>query len=218
MMGPRTFITDRSGSSAAEFAMVLPAVLLGLFAIIDAGGYAWAFNKAEKATQVGARWAAVTDMVPSGLATYDFAIDGGVLQGEPVPLSKFPGISCISTSTAGSSVTCTYLPGGTPSWSISTVAADATTFRAIVDQMRRVKQNVGYTNVEVIYQNSGLGFSGNPDSATVVRPDISPIITVKLRNMTYRPGTLFVLGTAVPLPSASYSLTMEDGQGTIGYH
>jgi Flp pilus assembly protein TadG len=58
---------DRSGSSAAEFALVLPLLILLLFGIIDGGRYLWEVNKAEKATQVGARVAVVTDVLETGL-------------------------------------------------------------------------------------------------------------------------------------------------------
>lgn len=203
----RSFASDTRGSSAAEFALVLPAFLMLLFAIFDAGGYAWSFNKAEKATQIGARWAAVTDMVPSGVANYSFAASGGITQGITVPTTSFNKVSCTSTSTTGTTVTCTFDPNSLPS------GTNAATFRAIVDQMRRVKQDLGYTNVQVVYQNSGLGFAGDPNG-----PDVAPVITVRLINMRYRPFTFMIFGGSVPLPSASYSMTMEDGQGAAGYY
>ena len=55
---------DRSGAGAAEFALVLPLFLMFLLGIIDAGRYMWEHNRAEKATQMGTRYAVVTDMVP----------------------------------------------------------------------------------------------------------------------------------------------------------
>ena len=69
---PRRFLRDQDGASAAEFAMVLPLALLFLFGIIDAGRFMWEFNRAEKATQMGTRYAAVTNMVPSTLASTSF--------------------------------------------------------------------------------------------------------------------------------------------------
>ena len=44
--------------------MVLPLLLLFIFGIIDVGRLMWTWNRAEKATQMGARFAVVTDMVP----------------------------------------------------------------------------------------------------------------------------------------------------------
>ena len=49
----------------AEFALVLPVALLFLLGIVDAGRYLYEVNQLEKATQMGARFAVVTDPVAS---------------------------------------------------------------------------------------------------------------------------------------------------------
>src|SRR3546814_6468170 len=67
-----------SGATAAEFAMVLPLILIFLLGIIDVGRLMWTWNRAEKATQMGVRFAVVADMVPGNLAAYDFALQGGI--------------------------------------------------------------------------------------------------------------------------------------------
>lgn len=204
----RLALKDCSGASAAEFALVLPVVIFILLAIIDVGRFAWAFNQAEKATQVGARWAAVTDLVPSDLATYSFATSGGIPQGTTVPASSFPGISCQSN---GTTVSCTCASGGTCNFGTT---ADTTAFRNIVVRMKTIKADIGETNVVVNYRNSGLGYAGDPNG-----PDVAPFINVRLRDMTFRPLSLLVFGVAsLPMPSFSYSLTMEDGQGNVGYY
>ena len=41
-------------------------------------------------------------------------------------------------------------------------------------------------NVEVDCKNVGLGFAGNPDG-----PDVSPLVTVKLKGLTFHPITCF---------------------------
>lgn len=64
---------DENGGPAAEFALVLPVALLFLAGIIDVGRYMWTYNEAEKATQMGVRYAVATDAVASGLAEYSFA-------------------------------------------------------------------------------------------------------------------------------------------------
>ena len=91
MTALRRFLRDTRAASAAEFALVLPLMLLFLFGIIDVGRFAWEINQAEKATQTGARWAVVTDMIPSGLASYSFATSGGIEQGTVVQPANFPG-------------------------------------------------------------------------------------------------------------------------------
>ena len=68
---------------------MLPVFLLTFFGMIDAGRFFWSVNQAEKATQVGARWAAVTDMVPSALSSYSFAVTCAISQGLPFR-ERFP--------------------------------------------------------------------------------------------------------------------------------
>ncbi len=55
--------------------MVLPLLILFLFGIIDVGRYMWTLNQVEKATQMGARMAVVTNMVPGGLAAQNYGSD-----------------------------------------------------------------------------------------------------------------------------------------------
>src|SRR3546814_18583321 len=78
-----------SGATAAEFAMVLPLLLIFLLGIIDVGRLMWTWNRAEQATQMGVRFAVVADMVPGNLAAYDFALQGGITGGDPIPNSAF---------------------------------------------------------------------------------------------------------------------------------
>ncbi|WP_246444371.1 TadE family protein [Sphingomonas sediminicola] len=64
MRKPVNILRRDDGATAAEFAMVLPLLILFLFGIIDVGRYMWTLNQVEKATQMGARMAVVTNMVP----------------------------------------------------------------------------------------------------------------------------------------------------------
>ncbi len=202
-MASRGFIRKETGASGAEFALVLPIALLFLFGIIDAGRYAWEFNKAEKATQVGARYAVVTDLVPSGLSSYSFAVQGGIPQGTVVPISAFGGISCSDSS---GTATCTCTDAG--ACAFGTTAND-TAFANLVQRMQLVMPSIERENVVIDYRWSGLGYSGDPNG-----PDVSPLVNVQLQDMDYSSITLFLFGVEIPLPSASYSLTLEDGSGS----
>ena len=59
----RKFAADTSGAAAIEFAIISLALVLFTFAILDVGFALYWFNRAEKATQLGARIAAVSDPV-----------------------------------------------------------------------------------------------------------------------------------------------------------
>jgi TadE-like protein len=199
----RHFLGNSRGSSAAEFALVLPLLLILLLGSIDVGRYAWSLSMSEKATQVGARWAVTTDMIPSGLITYSFATGSGVPQGTTVNSTNFPGVECDST---GSSASCRCKSGGTCSFPLT--ASDAA-FNRLAARMAQINPDIGPENVVVTYSWSGLGFSGDPNG-----PDVAPLTTVSLRNLEFAPLTTFVFGGTFDMPGFAYTLPMEDGSGT----
>ena len=195
------FIRDQRGSSAAEFALILPIFLLFLLGLIDVGRFAWSFSQLEKSTQTGARWAVATDMIPSDLITYSFAVQGGITQGTVVPQAAFPGVRC-DGSAAGAPMcnckgTCAFNPAG-----------NAAAFTNLLTRMRQIYPSIPATSLRVDYDWSGIGFSGDPNG-----PDVAPIVTVSVQNLQF--PLLFMLGTSVPLPTSRYSMTLEDGQGSV---
>jgi TadE-like protein len=199
-----SLMRNTAASTAAEFAMVLPVLLMMLLGIIDAGRLMWTWNEAEKATQVGVRYAVATDIVPAGLAGYSFAVSGGIPQGDPIPSTAFAGASCQSS---GGSVSCVCVTGGTcPALG----TANSASFGRIVTQMQRIYPKVAAANVLVDYAYSGLGYAGDPNGT-----DVAPLVRVRLRNLTFVPTVARLFGTSVSLPEFQAALTMEDGQGTV---
>jgi hypothetical protein len=199
---------DRSGSSAAEFAMVLPLLILFLFGIIDGGRFLWETNKAEKATQAGARVAVVTDVLDNGLSGTNYVGQtiGGVTltQGDLIPAAALGKMTCRSTGCCISVGDCT---GTYP-----TVVAPSdysTRFNRIVQRMQFMKPDIAATDVTVTYRGSGLGFAGDPNGM-----EIAPLVTVELNGMQFRPLVLFN-SVAVNLPPFTTTLTAEDSVGTV---
>ena len=189
---------DERGATAAEFAMVLPLLLLFLFGIIDVGRLMYTWNEAEKATQMGARMAVVTDMVPGGLAAMDYSTTLG--QGVPVPTSTFGSASCTKPS-AGVTCSCTgNCPPLTP--------YNGTAFDDIVTRMKVFLPELTAANVAIDYTNSGLGYSGDPNGA-----DVAPLVTVRIVNMKFQPLDLLLFGAAFDMPEFRAGLTLEDGSG-----
>ena len=196
---PVRFLRDARAVSSAEFALVLPLLLLLLFGLIDTGRFMWEYNQAEKATQMGVRYAVVADMVPSGLATYSFAVSDGILAGNPVPTGNFSSAVCTSTS-----CTCT---GGSV---CSSIGYNAGAFTRIVDRMQVMYPMITDPNVIVEYRNVGLGFAGDPNG-----PDVAPMVTVRLTGLSFQPFTGMFFGASVVMPDFRAALTLEDGSGTV---
>lgn len=190
---------DESGA-AAEFALMLPIILLFFFGIIDAGRYAFYFNRGEKATQVGARVAVVTSPLVSELSSYSFSgvtVGGTMLgQGDRIPQGALGTITCTSTG-----CTCTATPclGGS-------LTLDQAAFAVLATRIKQVWPMVSDTDISVEYAGSGLGYAGNPTGM-----DVAPFVTVRLNNMDFTSVLLF--GSTISYPDFNYTLTMEDGAG-----
>ena len=182
--------SDRA-ASAVEFAMVLPLLLLLLFGIIDIGRYMWALNQAEKATQMGVRYAVVSDPVANVINT-DF-VNFGIAGGDPVPTATFDNAVCNDTNCSVTGA------GGTDT------SRNGTAFTQIVTWMQKFYPTIQPSNVKVTYQNVGLGYSGDPNG-----PDVSALTTVELQGLTFQPFIL--LGLPITLPPIKASLTLEDGE------
>lgn len=200
----RRFFSDRTAASAAEFALVLPAALILLFGIIDVGRYAWQLNEYEKATQMGVRHAVVTNLVSAALAddtlTYvgDESCGAALLPGQRICADALGTITCTS-----SGCTCT---GNCPT-NANTIDSDA--FNALVARMQTYQPRLEASQVQISYTGSGIGFAGDPN-----KPEISPIVTVRIDNARYDSIGLSLVGGTIALPDFSYSLPLEDAQGS----
>jgi len=195
----RRLIHDNSAASAAEFAIVLPLLMLMLFGLIDGGRWLWSFNRAEKATQMGARMAVVTNPIEPGVTSSYLGV-GGLTAGDLIPGSAFGLIRCTSTGCTCATSPCPTL--GT---------ADMAAFNAIVTRMRYMMPEIRASNVVVEYSSSGLGYAGNPNG-----PDLSPLVTVKLGSpatpLRFRPMSLFLFA-AFNMPTFTTTLPAEDMAG-----
>ena len=191
---------DRGGAAGAEFAMVLPLLILLILGTIDAGRYMYTLNQVEKATQMGARMAVVTNMVPGGLAAQTYGTTLG--QGAPIPTSSFGAAQC--SSSAGT-VSCTCVTSPCP----TLTPVDTAAFTAITDRMMLIAGILHPNNVTIRYENSGLGYAGDPTG-----PDVAPIVTVSATSVSFDPLIGQFFGISLRFPVVSASLTLEDGQGS----
>ena len=199
----RRLFLDRTAASAAEFALVLPLLILFLLGILDASRYMWEVNKAEKATQAGARVAIVTDVLDGGLASKSYVgtIVGGVTltQGDVIPVSALGELRCTNTG-------CSCLTGTCPT--VVKPADYATRFNRVFERMKYMKPGIAQTNVGITYRGAGLGFAGDPNGM-----EIAPLVTAELTGLQFRPLILFN-AVAVDLPTFRTTLTAEDSSGS----
>jgi len=197
---------DRA-ASAAEFALVLPLLLLFIFGIIDVGRFMWEVNQAEKATQVGARMAIVTDPVSSGLVDADFA-SSTLPAGSLIPADALGNLVCSSTA-----CTCADCPTSIGA------GVNSAAFTALVTRMAQIKPGITAANVEITYRGSGFGYAGaaatgtGGGSAPPETMEISPLVTVSLKDVEFTPITSLLLAN-IDLPAFSTTLTAEDSAGT----
>jgi len=183
---------DRTAASAAEFALVLPLLLILLLGIIDAGRYMWSINRAEKAAQMGVRMAVVTDYVSSSIGA-NYIGQCSLSAGDPIPANCFSTIKCYNSGT----VIC------------DTGTANAAAFNRVLQRMQLFMPELQASKVEIIYSPSGLGYAGNPNG-----PDLAPLVTVRLYGLSFQPMIFLALGS-IGLPEVRSSLTFEDGQGSL---
>jgi len=208
MKRTRALVRSCAGSSAAEFALVLPLLLILIFVIIDGGRYLWSVNRIEKAAQWGSRYAVVTQPMATGLSTADYVgtVVGGVTlgQGDIIPASAFGEVNCTSAGCCVATVTCTA-----PYPALGTFQSAA--FTNMVNRMRLIAPNITASNVTLTYRGSGLGYAGDPSGM-----QIAPLVSVKVSGLTWTPLTGFALKNA-SYPTVTSTLSAEDSIGNSSF-
>jgi hypothetical protein len=181
--------------------LVLPLLLVFLLGIIDVGHAMWTWNRAQKATQVGVRFAVATDLLAAGLVSHSFAADpdNPWPQGDPVPEDLFAGADCTSEG-----CTC-KVPDACPDLGEIGVGD----FDLLVGRMQRMLPDIEAEHVVVEYRYSGLGFSGDPNGA-----DVAPLVTVRLQGLAFKPITFMIFNGTIELPGFDATMSLEDGEGS----
>ncbi len=193
MPRPRWF-GDVRGLTSVEFALVAALFFTVVLGITDFARAMWEWNAAAKATQAGARFAAVTDPIALDFRNFR-GLSFGRRTGSEIPVGA-PGTFAVVCDSNG----CAGDPG----------RMDAAAFAALVTRMRRVDDRIAAANVVVEYRHIGQGFVGNP-----LGPDLTPAVTVRLRAMTFQFVTPGLAGLfSLALPDFAATLSSEDGTAT----
>lgn len=201
-MSPRTLLRDTRATTAAEFALIVPAFLMLFLGIIDIAMWMWAHNRAEKATQAAVRHAAVIDYVPAGLVTTNFAAAYNIPSGNNIPVGTIAPITC----------------GGPGGATCSSFGWDGAAYAAILARAQQQFPNLTAANLRLRYEHVGLGYAGDPNGA-----DVSPVVTVEIvdngpDNRLFQPIFLSLfMPNGFNLTGIASSMTMEDGEGDISF-
>jgi hypothetical protein len=215
-MGRMPLSRDEAGAVFAEFAILLPILVIVIFGSIDFLYAFYQWNAAAKAVEVGARIAAVSDPVAFGLNNLsNEAVLSGETPGGPIP-------SFTVTCTAGN-CTCTGTCRGLAKNSYSTEAMDQIVYGRggaacghttsyYTTGMCDVLPSVTPANVVIVYKETGLGYAGEPGGPV-------PTITVSLRNVQFHFFFLSsLLGLHIPMPPMTTTITAEhlcSGVGSV---
>jgi hypothetical protein len=194
-------LRNEDGAAIVEAALILPLILLIVFGLMEVSFYAWNFNLANKAVQLGTRRAIVSDAVAFG---------PGLVRAESATYwaELTPGLRCLSAGTG---------PGPCPRFAVTCGAGMGCTCRGtacaftfarpklspILQAMRTVLPQIGPENLELTYATNGLGYVGRP-------PPVPVDVTIRLVGLEYE--SLFLgalLGARLPL-RASATLPGED--------
>jgi Flp pilus assembly protein TadG len=175
------FWRDEVGGPLVEAAIVVPVFLLFSFGSVDFlyGFYQW--TAATKAVEVGARLAAVSDPVASGLNTIPTnAVSSTVLIGDAMPDFE---VTCASAACSCTRGTCTGY-GAYSATAMNTLVFgrgsstcyDATAYYTA--GMCDIFTRITAANVKVVYSQTGLGFAGRAAGPV-------PTITVTLQGLKF---------------------------------
>ena len=204
------FWRDECGGPLVEAAVVVPTFLIFSLGAVDMVWANYQWTAATKAVEVGARLAAVSDPVASGLNTIPTnALSSTVLLGDTMPDFE---VTCDGRSTSCSCTrgTCTGL-GSYSATAMNTLifgrgssaCGDATSYYTV--GMCDILHQINAANVKIVYSQTGLGFAGRAAGPV-------PTITVSLQNMTYQ--FFFLSGLpgfprSINMPSFSTTITGE---------
>lgn len=150
----RRLRSDERGAVLAETAITIPVILLLVFAIVEIGIYLWQWNAANKATQLGARYAVTSDPVADGPGLTSSPATGAM------------GTDCradAANQCLTFEVQCTLVGGCSGTSSIGgAYALVPAAFNEVVAQMQLAYPDLDPNTVSIRYRSNGVGFIGFP--------------------------------------------------------
>ncbi|MCT8972704.1 TadE/TadG family type IV pilus assembly protein [Microbaculum marinisediminis] len=202
----RAFLAENEGATMVEMTLVIVLLFLVTLGFVDFGYALYQWNQASKAVQVGARLAAVSNPVATGLAAKVAELNAEIAPGDP---SKSYSVVC-----NGASPTCIGLGGldvDAAALNRIVFGADGTCgppfgtgARGMCDVFQR-NPPLGTANVVVEYTYSGLGYAARPGGPV-------PTIRVQLQDLNF--NFFFLAGLLglgqMEIPPMTGTITGED--------
>lgn len=184
---PVDILRNRDGASLAEFALLLPVLLLFLFGTLETGYLMWQFQQGEIAAKRGVRIASTRALLMPGSIA-----DCGPAQ----PGTAVAGTECATLNDYSVWATCRGDGSGGAACGadIPAVAAEIAAFYPLADP----------ENIVIEFSGGGMGFVGLGHPV--------PLVTVRLENVNFDwivVGALANLA-AFDMPSMSASAAAED--------
>jgi hypothetical protein len=209
-MRGRAFAREEAGAAMVEMTIVVTLMFTLLLGFVDFGYAFYQWNAANKAVQIGARLAAVSDAVPVGLS-----LEGGTPAstadiGVAVPANTYH-YRC--TATAAGVASCSCVAGTCADLTVDEAGQDA--FDLILDGdaagdvrrpgMRDFFPGLAPDQIRIEYVASGLGYWTRPGGAV-------PTIRVSIVNRSF--DFFFLSGllsfTPISMPDMLSTVTGED--------
>jgi Flp pilus assembly protein TadG len=205
----RKFLRDRNGNVIVEAAVMMTIIFAFVLGGIDFLLAFQQWNAAVKAVEIGARIAAVSDPVATGLVGLSAAvIPGSANAGDQMP--PFTVTCDGAAATCSCTGTCTGVSGYSSS-AMNTIVYgrgssacnDATS--VYTTGMCDIFPRITPANVVIAYTQTGLGYAGRPGGP-------APTITISLQNIPFQFYFLAgLLGFAnIQIPALTTSITGED--------
>jgi Flp pilus assembly protein TadG len=174
---------DEAGGALLEATVLIPILFVFLLGSVD---FLHAFSQwtaATKAMQVGARLAAVSDPVATGLNNIaKSAVSDTVLLGDPMPDFQ---VTCASGACSCTRGTCTGM-GTYSAAAMNTIVFGRGTATSCFDAasyynagMCDIFPRITAANVRIVYEQTGLGYAGREAGPV-------PTIAVSLQNLTFQ--------------------------------
>ncbi len=211
---PQSFLRDERGSVILEMTVTITVFLLVLFGIVEFSYLFYQWNTATKATQFGARLAAVSDPVAGELATLT-GLSSTVLPGDPMPYFDYECSGNTGTCTNGGNYNLAAMQTlvfGRNADGTSRIACDDTPDAPQLLGMCNIYDKIDNTAKVIIrYEHTGLGYAGRPGTPASPGGAV-PTITVRLTGINFNFVALDALAGLGPvaIPGLNTTITGED--------